>query len=458
MLFVISSLIYNYELFDPKENFIYPVINGFVSSQNVTGYDKEFNYLVIARRDNRRSGMRFLTRGCNSEGQAANSVESEQIVSFLDVDKYNILSYIQLRGSIPILWSQPSQLQFVPKVKLEQDYSKGVSVFKKHLSEITSIYWKITLINLIDKKGDQKRIGDLFENISNESKDEIDHSFVWFDFHSECKKMSYENLNKLLKKNTVASAMVNNSFTHLCVPSTFSYYDENEENSATIIMQQTGIFRTNCMDSLDRTNVVQTLFARNVLHQMLNWVKLSKSQSSGEAFEPFNKYLEKVFRGIWADHGDYLSKMYSGTPAQKGDFTRHGQRTAVGAAKDLFISGKRFYLANFRDGYRQDCHDYFLGHITPFKFVSRKNLKYVKLFFICLPAMSLLIYFTIKNTLHKSGTNSSGLLLNIISFIVSFIISAKFLLFSFANKMNSIGAKVEYGLERIRKILRKLHL
>jgi len=30
-------------------------------------------------------------------------------------------------------------------------------------------------------------------------------------------------------------------------------------------MQQQGVFRTNCVDCLDRTNVVQTLFARAML-------------------------------------------------------------------------------------------------------------------------------------------------------------------------------------------------
>lgn len=34
-------------------------------------------------------------------------------------------------------------------------------------------------------------------------------------------------------------------------------------------MQQNGIFRTNCIDCLDRTNVVQSLVARRALLQQL---------------------------------------------------------------------------------------------------------------------------------------------------------------------------------------------
>lgn len=38
---------------------------------------------------------------------------------------------------------------------------------------------------------------------------------------------------------------------------------------ATKKSSQTGVFRTNCMDCLDRTNVVQSVIARNILHRQL---------------------------------------------------------------------------------------------------------------------------------------------------------------------------------------------
>lgn len=38
---------------------------------------------------------------------------------------------------------------------------------------------------------------------------------------------------------------------------------------------QKGCIRTNCVDCLDRTNVVQSVFARNVLHKILVDAKLS---------------------------------------------------------------------------------------------------------------------------------------------------------------------------------------
>lgn len=99
-----------------SENVITSIINGYIGLRQVVCYNKEFNYVIISRKDCRRSGMRFLYRGSDGEGNTANFVETEQIISFLEEENYNLLSYIQLRGSIPIKWSQPSELMFIPKV------------------------------------------------------------------------------------------------------------------------------------------------------------------------------------------------------------------------------------------------------------------------------------------------------------------------------------------------------
>lgn len=40
---------------------------------------------------------------------------------------------------------------------------------------------------------------------------------------------------------------------------------------------QNGIIRTNCMDCLDRTNVVQSVIARKLLHIILSDLDITKS-------------------------------------------------------------------------------------------------------------------------------------------------------------------------------------
>ncbi len=202
--------------------------------------------------------------------------------------------------------------------------------------------------------------------------------YVWFDFHAECKKMKYENLSKLLKTSSVSSALNGFDYTHVEVEKDFSFKCPDKKSK--LVKEQHGVFRTNCVDSLDRTNVVQSVMARQALHKILYDLKIAESPT-GEPFDPFNAVLESYFKNMWGEVGDCMSKCYSGTGALKSDFTKTGKRTYKGAIRDGVNSSMRFYINNFRDGYNQDCHDYFLGNINPkkdvFKDHSTNLVKYV---------------------------------------------------------------------------------
>ena len=128
--------------------------------------------------------------------------------------------------------------------------------------------------------------------------------------------------------------------------------------NGTIISSQKGIFRTNCIDCLDRTNVVQGLLAKRILHiQLIKFNIIGENESIESNDEIYN-----VFRKVWADNGDIMSIQYAGTGALKSDFTRTGKRTSYGLMRDGFNSLYRYYLNNFYDGYRQDSIDLFLGN------------------------------------------------------------------------------------------------
>ena len=61
--------------------------------------------------------MKYFNRGIDENGNTANYVESEQIIVYKNEEKiYNICSYLQLRGSIPLFWSQYPDLSKSPKV------------------------------------------------------------------------------------------------------------------------------------------------------------------------------------------------------------------------------------------------------------------------------------------------------------------------------------------------------
>ena len=52
--------------------------------------------------------------------------------------------------------------------------------------------------------------------------------------------------------------------------------------------EQTGVFRTNCIDCLDRTNVVQTLFAKQILEQQLRHYKIINYNETIDSYQQLN--------------------------------------------------------------------------------------------------------------------------------------------------------------------------
>ena len=82
-----------------------------ISSMNIQSHT--FNLTLISRRSIYRNGRRFNTRGADEQGHVANYVESEQI---LQKDDERVYSFVQVRGSIPLEWTQKPYLKYTPKI------------------------------------------------------------------------------------------------------------------------------------------------------------------------------------------------------------------------------------------------------------------------------------------------------------------------------------------------------
>lgn len=89
---------------------------------------------------------------------------------------------------------------------------------------------------------------------------------------------------------------------------------------------QTGVFRTNCVDSLDRTNVVQTQIATKVLETFLTARGLLGAYSADRRLDALPSISQGV-RMLWADHGDAVSQFYAGTGALKASVERRVRDT-----------------------------------------------------------------------------------------------------------------------------------
>ncbi|VDN09040.1 unnamed protein product [Dibothriocephalus latus] len=237
-------------------SFITPVIFGFVEilqpTTPSTAYAPEDKpcYALISRRSVFRAGTRFYARGVDKDANAANTVETEQIVY---IPTGNFFSFVQvrvastlcnstvnlpamctvyrggrrIRGSVPLFWSQQPNLKYKPPVKMghgknepanlaevqngkeEKDELLGqvqvapeqVAILKQHFHEVcfTQRYGRTVAINLLDEKGMERRLCRSYA-LASQSVDQAELKYESFDFHRECSALKWHRLSILLDR------------------------------------------------------------------------------------------------------------------------------------------------------------------------------------------------------------------------------------------------------------------
>jgi hypothetical protein len=342
-----SHLLREFTVRPEMKDYMIPLVHGFIFIKSSTINGKQFQFNLISRRSRHRAGVRYYMRGVDDDGSAANFVETEQLILY----NGNVSSFVQTRGSIPLHWSQRPSLKYKPKPQLDPAHNSQTASIQLHFDKQIVCYGQQMVINLINQKGAEKTLGDAFQYFIKTLKS-LAVCYDAFDFHKECSKMQWQNLDKLINR----------------LSPTQEEYGYYMEQSGTVTSRQTGVFRTNCIDCLDRTNVVQSMLASKSLAVQLQVFGI---MSSGENIET-KKEFQRIFKNVWADNADYCAKQYAGTGALKTDFTRTGKRTPLGALKDGYNSAIRYYYNNFADGFRQDAIDLFLGNYTinPWETVS----------------------------------------------------------------------------------------
>ncbi|KAI0217418.1 Phosphoinositide phosphatase sac1 [Massospora cicadina] len=327
----------------PDQNFakfLVPVIYGYARVVPVTINKVPLAYGLITRRGTSRVGTRYFSRGIDAGGNVANFAETEQVL----VSRTGAMaSYSQVRGSIPVFWAQVTNTQYTPQLVIA-DRPETPRVFKAHFERLAGAYGPVVAVNLVNTEGYELPMAQKFA-FHAQSQEGL--TYIHFDFHRECSKMRWHRIQRL----------VDQLLPHL---DAHMYYLADPTRGEPIFQQ--GVIRTNCMDCLDRTNVVQSMVAKHILTCQLKAMGvISEDYLEGVFVEPF----ASVFRELWADNADAVSVAYSGTGALKTDFTRTGRRTALGALRDGKNSMVRYLRNNYLDGSRQDGIDLFLNRYTP---------------------------------------------------------------------------------------------
>ncbi|KAF3926945.1 Synaptojanin-2 [Dactylellina cionopaga] len=323
-----------------------PLMQGFVAQQhfqvpNKEGYTRNFLLTLLTRRSINRAGLRYLRRGVDEHGYVANCVETEQLLS--DIDKNAEYSFVQMRGSIPIFFQQ-SPYALKPKPILMHSESANKAAFQTHFKRLKDRYGEIQAVNLVEKHSQEAVVGNMYEKNAQELEDPK-IKFEWFDFHAECRGMKFENVSLLIDR----------------VGNMVDEYGWTEERNDKIEKTQTGVIRTNCMDCLDRTNVVMSNFARRAIELQLTQLNIDPAKLDTSL---------NFMNLLWADNGDAISKQYSSTAALKGDFTRTKKRNISGALADFGLTLTRFWNNIIGDFFTQAAIDYLLGNVSALVFVE----------------------------------------------------------------------------------------
>lgn len=344
-----------------QHGLVLPLIQGFIGQKEITARKivqeqmKDDNnkpdtaqYLLtlISRRSTKRPGLRYLRRGVDDDGNVANMVETEQIVSHPDWDpRKKVYSLLLVRGSIPLYFSQ-SPYSLKPTPVLRDSTEANRTSFDLHMHSLSRKYGKIQAVCLADKHGVEKPIGEKYQEFAQDFNDRGQKlagealRFEWFDFHHECRGMKFENSSHLVE------ALKEVIDCYGC-----SIYQNNA-----VSRTQTGILRINCIDCLDRTGVMQTAFGQYAFQKQLESEGYKVSLESSEVAAHFNT--------LWADNGDAISKQYSSTAALKGDYTRTGKRNVRGALNDFGLTLSRYFNNAVIDFFSQACIDYLLGNVS----------------------------------------------------------------------------------------------
>ncbi|KAI9794281.1 MAG: hypothetical protein M1833_000424 [Piccolia ochrophora] len=382
--------------------YILPVMFGMLRISFTRVNTTPLTLVLISRRSRHRAGTRYFSRGIDEQGHVSNYNETEQVVILNDSSNglggfasgagmgnekgqsstakdVQVMSYVQTRGSVPVYWAEVNTLHYTPNLQI-RGVETAVSAAQEHFDDQIQRYGDNYLVNLVNHKGREQRVKSAYEQMvrtlvssasesvkSNLASEESFHiveperrqhhfdrlHYIYFDFHNETKGLKWHRAQLLLDQ-MKDGLQKQQYFRGVEMPA-------DPSGQLEVRNQQTSVVRTNCMDCLDRTNLVQGLLARWTLDRMLTDVgilQVGESASGDAAFQ-------HLYRNLWADNADVVSKSYSGTGALKTDFTRTGKRTRAGMLQDLNNSLTRYFRNNFTDGPRQDAFDLFLGAYLP---------------------------------------------------------------------------------------------
>ncbi|KAJ8515324.1 hypothetical protein ONZ45_g7241 [Pleurotus djamor] len=255
------------------------------------------------------------------------------------------VSYVQVRGSVPLFWEQQGFQTFGQRIQITRPHGSQPA-FERHFAHLIEEYGAVHVVNLLGTKENEATLTTAYSRHLQVARASLgdDLEITHFDFHNAVRLGGHDSVIRELRRMESIVDHIDRFGFSMC-----------DSASDDIITDQKGVFRTNCLDCLDRTNFVQDILSRHTLEQYLLLVRREWIQSNT---------LWSYHRELWAENGDALSRIYAGTGALNTSFTRSGKRTLAGVLSDATKSVSRAYINNFQDKGKQVAIDMFLGNMS----------------------------------------------------------------------------------------------
>nr|XP_033791998.1 polyphosphoinositide phosphatase [Geotrypetes seraphini]XP_033791999.1 polyphosphoinositide phosphatase [Geotrypetes seraphini] len=351
------------------------IIHGFCGQSKLLIYGRPIYVTLIARRSSRFAGTRFLKRGANCEGDVANEVETEQIVYDASVISFaagSYSSYVQVRGSVPLYWSQDiSTMMPKPPITLVQA-DPFAHVAALHFDQMLQRFGSpIIILNLVKEREKRKHERILSEELVTAvtylnqflPPDQYIVYIPW----DMAKYTKSKLCNVLDRLSVIAESVVKKTGFFVNRSDPFCIVlrpDEKWNDLGGVVVPagrlQTGVLRTNCVDCLDRTNTAQFMVGKCALaYQLYSLGLIDKPNLQ------FDTDAVRLFEELYEDHGDTLSLQYGGSQLVHRVKTYRKIAPWTQHSKDIMQTLSRYYSNAFSDADRQDSINLFLGVFLP---------------------------------------------------------------------------------------------
>ena len=388
---------------------------------------------LIARRSRHFAGTRYLKRGLTHEGFVANHIESEHILSEAGLGRkmsdVRHSSYAQVRGSVPLFWSQVSDAMVPKPDVLLSRVDPMYRATRTHLESLVASYgtplMMLDLLKLHEKKPREMCLGSEFAmamkclgvqrvppagggcgSLPGGAFDFIEDDEVrreramlveggergvgagagayllQWDFANE-KKMDPDGFGaKLL---ALSESLVRK--TGFFCSGTALAVGEGDDLLQGVGgwvhahgREQRGIIRTNCLDCLDRSNATASIIAQVALAFQMSahghYTRLQEAGAGGGATPHARTHKQTHISGrmveinladMYTQMGDTLAQHYAGTNAQKKtvESASAPPRAAAAKLKSIMVSINRYYRNSFTDQDKQRALDLFHGIFIP---------------------------------------------------------------------------------------------